>query len=235
MSHSDHLSEADWKHYHRLTPLLLRRYCERVLADAARVATDKTREDALERYQGLFRFLHERDEFLETGGIAHARSRAVVAIFDCRWRGLFTEEEYSKFTDDLRESVDEMIKARPAYADIPGPALTRRSTVIISSESVSAGNADIPKLAGRVRFQNAGPCGKDLPFSHYPQPHSFRIVAARASSRPCMATADYTTKSVASAFAPAFLDFRFTWNCTRLVCVRATSSSCVSSTANGRP
>ena len=101
----EHLLESDWKHYHTLTPKLLSRYCESVMAEAVKLATDTTQQDAFTRYAAFYEFVHEQDKFLSQEGIAHRRSRAVDSIQGCRSRGLFTEEEFAKFSEELRSLI----------------------------------------------------------------------------------------------------------------------------------
>lgn len=115
------IRESDWKHYHALTPKILSRYCESALADAVRIATDTARPDAFERYAGLYRFIHERDEFLSHEGIAHRRSRATDSILECRWRGLITDEEFAGFSDELRSYTNTWLELRVSYSGIPVP------------------------------------------------------------------------------------------------------------------
>ena len=97
-------SERDWKLLRKMAPVALERFCERVLAEAARIANapDKTNH---ERYLELYRFLQAQDRDLASAFDDRRRSTALVKLAWIYSLDLLTGEEYGEFSEEARDAV----------------------------------------------------------------------------------------------------------------------------------
>lgn len=97
-------SERDWKLLRQLAPVALERFCERVLAEAARItnAPGKTNH---ERYLELYKFMRAQDRDLAAAFDDRRRSNAKVKLAKIYSLGLLTEEELGAFSEETREVV----------------------------------------------------------------------------------------------------------------------------------
>ena len=98
------IDESDWKLFRQLQPLVLDRFCQRVLADVTRIAAD-TDTSSHERYLSVFKLLQERDEELAATFDAARRSTALVQLARIRFQELLTEEEFGRFSQETRAAV----------------------------------------------------------------------------------------------------------------------------------
>jgi hypothetical protein len=98
------ISESDWKIYRPLHPLALERFCERVLSDIGRVASD-TEKSAHARYLAVFKLLERRDKELAEAFEHLRRSTAWQQLAIWRSRGLVTDEEFARFSLETRAAV----------------------------------------------------------------------------------------------------------------------------------
>jgi len=95
------MKESDWKRFKALRQLALERYCERVLLDIGCVGADAGKSQH-ERYLDIYRLIHDRDEELGRAFNGLSRSKAVGQIALIRSLGLFSDEEFAGFSEELR-------------------------------------------------------------------------------------------------------------------------------------
>src|SRR5215208_1603740 len=98
------ISEADWKRLGRLKPVALDRFCQRVLAEVARVAADSTR-GSHDRYLEMSRLLRARDTEVESAFDDVRRSTALFRLARMRALRVVTDEELAEFDSDTRGAV----------------------------------------------------------------------------------------------------------------------------------
>ena len=98
------IHEPDWKVFRQLQPLALDRFCQRVLAEVARLAADADKSHH-ERYLAVFKLLQRRDEELADAFNNPRRSTALIQLVRLRAEGLLTDEEFARFSDRTRASV----------------------------------------------------------------------------------------------------------------------------------
>ena len=98
------ISEADWKRLGRLKPIALDRFCQRVLAEVARVAADSAR-GSHDRYLEVFRLVQERDTELASAFDDLRRSTALFRLARMRALGVVTDQELGEFDAETREAV----------------------------------------------------------------------------------------------------------------------------------
>ncbi|HWW71690.1 MAG TPA: hypothetical protein VN089_17245 [Duganella sp.] len=99
-----YIKESDWKHLRQLKPVLLDRYCRQILSEVERIAS-KHEEASHPRYLAMYRVVQDRDR--ELGGMFNdmRRSSAIEQIFLLRRNGVFTDDEFAGFSDDIKDVI----------------------------------------------------------------------------------------------------------------------------------
>ena len=98
------IPERDWKRLRQLKPVVLDRFCERVLREAISIA-NAPGSTPHQRYLKLYRFIDEKDDALARAFDDHRRSTALPKIMHIYALGLFTEEEFAGFSERTRKLV----------------------------------------------------------------------------------------------------------------------------------
>jgi hypothetical protein len=101
--------ERDWKQFSKLKPELLNRFCQKILDEAARIATTKA-DSPHDQYLDLFKFIDEENRKIADAFNDHRRSTALWMIAHLYGHGMMTEEELMTFSEETRESVLFMCK-----------------------------------------------------------------------------------------------------------------------------
>ena len=99
-----HDRESDWNKFTKLKKIALERFCESVL-DESRMLYDKENLTAHERYLELYRVIQKRDKELCRAFDGHSRSRADQQLREMYIKGLVTDDELSKFSEETRNFV----------------------------------------------------------------------------------------------------------------------------------
>ena len=98
------IPEADWKIFKELFKVTLERFCERVLLELGPLYAD-TSATHHERYLKIYGHIEKSDEAIEELFDNYRRSTAWRQIAAIHRRGLFTDEEYSRFSEETHEIV----------------------------------------------------------------------------------------------------------------------------------
>jgi hypothetical protein len=101
---SSDFPESDWKIFRELRAVALERFCDRVLTDIERVASDRNRA-AYDRYIEIYRVIQRRDRELARAFDAPRRSQATMQLAVISSLELVTQEEISRLTPATRDSV----------------------------------------------------------------------------------------------------------------------------------
>jgi len=101
---SSDFPESDWKIFRELRAVALERFCDRVLTDIERVASDRNRA-AYDRYIEIYRVIQRRDRELARAFDAPRRSQATMQLAVISSLELVTQEELSRLTPATRDSV----------------------------------------------------------------------------------------------------------------------------------
>lgn len=109
--------ESDWKVFRKLQDGALERFCERVLAEIGRVASDPGKSHH-QRYLEICRLLDRRDDELARAFNNPRRSTAFSQLVAIHTYGLVTEEDLSRFTPETQALVQML--AKPSSTP-PGP------------------------------------------------------------------------------------------------------------------
>jgi hypothetical protein len=96
--------ESDWKKFTKLKKIALERFCESVL-DESRVLCDRKDLTAHARYLDMYKLIQKRDKELGRTFDGHSRSRADQQLRDMYNKGLITEDELSKFSEETQNLV----------------------------------------------------------------------------------------------------------------------------------
>ena len=99
------LPEADWKAFRKLREAALERFCERILEDVRRIASDGNRKSHA-RYLATYELIHERDEQIARAFNNPHRSAAVLQLATMISLDLITPEELQSFTARTQSVVE---------------------------------------------------------------------------------------------------------------------------------
>ena len=96
--------ESDWRKFTKLKKVALERFCESVL-DESRMLCDRENLTAHEKYLELYEIIQKRDQELGRVFDGHSRSRADQQLRDMYNKGLVTDDELSKFSEETQNLV----------------------------------------------------------------------------------------------------------------------------------
>ena len=96
--------ERDWKLLRELKPVALERLCDQILRRAAKIATASNATNH-ERYLKVYDLIQKQNEEVAIAFDDHRRSTALLKVLDIHRRGLFTEEEFARFSEETRKRV----------------------------------------------------------------------------------------------------------------------------------
>jgi len=109
------LAERDWKELRALHPIALDRFCKRVLAEIVGAASDTSRGNH-ERYLAICKLIEDRDRQVQHAFDDMRRSTAVMQLGHICVLGLVTEDEFARFSDDMRGVVETLVGRFPYYS-----------------------------------------------------------------------------------------------------------------------
>jgi len=98
------IKETDWKIFRQVRAVALERFCQRVLDDSELLHGD-TSHSAYERYIAIYRLFDERDKEVALLFNDLRRSTALWQIAALKVRGLLTEEEFARFSQETQSLV----------------------------------------------------------------------------------------------------------------------------------
>ena len=99
--------ERDWKLLRELKPVALERLCERILRRAAEI-TAQPGLTQHQRYIEIWNLLQEKNEEVALAFDDHRRSTAFLKVLQIHRRGLFTNEEFARFSEQTRKQVSDV-------------------------------------------------------------------------------------------------------------------------------
>jgi hypothetical protein len=128
---SANIPESDWRHFKRLHPLLLERFCQRTLEELAAVLR-AGEGSAHDRYCRAYALLAQRDKALARAFDDLRRSTAVMQLVIMRTMGLLGDEELKVFSERTQQAV--RLEDLPWGAE-PGVAPEGGSATAVGSPS----------------------------------------------------------------------------------------------------
>ncbi len=102
------IHESDWKVLRQLEPIALERFCQQVLSEISRFASD-TNKTSHERYLAVFKLIEMRDRELANAFNNLRRSTALQQLACIQSHELLTEEEMSRFSAETRAAVQSLL------------------------------------------------------------------------------------------------------------------------------
>jgi len=103
------IKESDWKILRQLHPEALERFCKEILLEIESINSDSAKSFH-RRYLDTFGVLHRRDKEIAETFNNLRRSTALRQLASMRARGLLTEDEFSRFSQDTRNAVDLLLE-----------------------------------------------------------------------------------------------------------------------------
>ena len=101
------MRESDWKVFRKLRPKALERFCERVLSDINRLASDDSRS-WYDRYVEIYRLVDTRDDELARAFDNPRRSEAVLQLTLIHSLGLLKPEEFARSSSETRATIESL-------------------------------------------------------------------------------------------------------------------------------
>lgn len=98
------ISEPDWKRFRQLQRIALERFCQRVLSEIDRAASD-VNKTSHERYLAVCQLIERRDRELADAFNDLRRSTALQQLARIQSHELLTEEEMAGFSAATRNVV----------------------------------------------------------------------------------------------------------------------------------
>ena len=98
------MKESEWKKFKKLKDICLERFCERVLANASSVVSEKGKT-SLDRYYDLYQLIQDEDEDLEKAFDGLSRSKAFMQLLLMYRMKLVEESELDEFEDETKNEI----------------------------------------------------------------------------------------------------------------------------------
>jgi hypothetical protein len=95
--------ESDWKNWSRLAPILLNRFCDSVVAHAAKFSIESG--TGHERYLACYRFIDESNQKIADVFNNRRRSNALFQIAAAVTNEIMSAEDLASFSEETRERV----------------------------------------------------------------------------------------------------------------------------------
>jgi hypothetical protein len=102
---STDLPEPDWKIFRKLREVALGRFCERILAEVERIASD-TKQGPHARYLAIFKLIQERDNQVARAFNNPRRSIALLQLGEMLSLELIREEELRSFSSRTQDTLE---------------------------------------------------------------------------------------------------------------------------------
>ena len=99
------IREPDWKIFRKIRVNALDRFCQRVLDEISRIASD-TGQTSHQRYLAVYKLLQKRDDELADAFNNPRRSAALPQLAHMRGLELLTDEEFALFSSDTLGAVN---------------------------------------------------------------------------------------------------------------------------------
>jgi hypothetical protein len=105
------IKESDWKTFRKLHSVALERFCRRVLVEIERINSDYAKSSH-QRYLDIFDLIQRRNREIAEAFDDFRRSTAVIQLAKIQAHDLLTEEEFSRFSEETRSTVEFLVGLR---------------------------------------------------------------------------------------------------------------------------
>jgi hypothetical protein len=101
---SREIKESDWKVFREIHRVALERFCQQILSEIERAASDSNRSSH-ERYRVVFELIQRRDREMANAFNDPRRSSALLQLASIQSLDLLTAEEMNRFSPETHEAV----------------------------------------------------------------------------------------------------------------------------------
>jgi len=108
MHDSRQIHEPDWKLFRKLHPIMLERFCTRVLGEVDRIASDTALSNH-QRFLALNRLIRERSEEMAACFDDMSRSMAVTLLARLRFHDVLSDDELAQFGEETRHAIQTLV------------------------------------------------------------------------------------------------------------------------------
>ncbi|MGO9271920.1 MAG: peptide ABC transporter substrate-binding protein [Terriglobia bacterium] len=98
------IKESDWKILRQVHKEALERFCEQILLEVERINSDSAKSFH-QRYLDIWKVLRQRDKEMGDTFDDLRRSTGFTQLASMKARGLLTEDEFLRFSQEIREIV----------------------------------------------------------------------------------------------------------------------------------
>jgi hypothetical protein len=99
------IKESDWKLLRQLHSEALERFCKQILLEIESINSDRAKSFH-RKYLDTYALLQRRDKEIAQTFDDLRRSTAFIHLASMKGRGLLTEDEFLRFSQETREVVD---------------------------------------------------------------------------------------------------------------------------------
>lgn len=107
MSRLDKIPESDWKRFRKLKDDLLNRLCSRINSRVEGILNGSSLSD-YERYLKVFDEIRRSDKIIGRCFDDLKRSELTRIVLNCYRENLFTDEEFSGFSQQMKDLVEDL-------------------------------------------------------------------------------------------------------------------------------
>jgi len=104
------IKESDWKILRQVHKEAVERFCKQILSEVERINSDSAKSYH-QRYLDLWKVLRQRDKELGDTFDDLRRSTAFTQLAAMKARGLLTEDELSRFSQEIRDIVALLLRS----------------------------------------------------------------------------------------------------------------------------
>jgi hypothetical protein len=105
---SQRTAESDWKVLRKLHPVVLDRFCRRILEEIGSVSADTSKSNH-QRYRAIYQLIRRRDDEMAEAFDDMRRSMTAIRVLALRRHGLLTDEELARFSKEIRDMVESIL------------------------------------------------------------------------------------------------------------------------------
>ncbi len=98
------IKESDWGLLRQLHTVALERFCKQILLEVERINSDPAKSFH-QKYLDIYEVLHRRDKEVGQTFDDLRRSTAFIHLASMKGRGLLTEDEFARFSQETRDVV----------------------------------------------------------------------------------------------------------------------------------
>ncbi|MGO8733342.1 MAG: peptide ABC transporter substrate-binding protein [Terriglobia bacterium] len=102
------IKESDWKLLRQLHSVALERFCKQILMEVERVNSDAAKSFH-QKYLDIYALLHRRDKEIAQTFDDLRRSTAFIHLASMKGRGLLTEDEFVRFSQETQDVVHHLL------------------------------------------------------------------------------------------------------------------------------